>query len=272
MTIPYCDEIRPEYCEKNIHRIDAACHDLGFPPGKHILLNVDDKFCYCLCGGVPEEGFSEPSGPAVQLADGTEIPASALRPGESRVAAAGLDLQFAPTLVERSLPMAATEAQPVVYLGYQAGGRARSRVLRFEQPVLVRRENALRLLAAGYLCPEDRCLDSDGQPVVLEAIEAGFFQGTLWEFATRMDPPDAQLTGHLLVTEGIVTGDLAVVTYAGSLPAAGSAEGTERPYVGSRAWREQWSAFSAPASVTLSGGIFRSAAALQVAVPPFSSP
>jgi hypothetical protein len=39
-------------CDKLRNQINAACRDLGKPPGAKIMIrSPEGKYCYCICGG-----------------------------------------------------------------------------------------------------------------------------------------------------------------------------------------------------------------------------
>ena len=44
-AVPPCGD----FCKTHAEAVKSACHDLGLPPGKKIIFQVDGKVCYCIC-------------------------------------------------------------------------------------------------------------------------------------------------------------------------------------------------------------------------------
>jgi len=68
----------------------------------------------------------------------------------------------------------------------------------------------LNLVQAQMLMPGIQLLGADGGPVTVEVVMMGQFTGGIHAIGTDAPWPAAQLAGHLLSTQGVVTGDFFV--------------------------------------------------------------
>lgn len=68
----------------------------------------------------------------------------------------------------------------------------------------------LKLVQAQMLTPGIQLLGADGGLVTVEAVLAGQWAGGIHAIGTNAPWPAAQLAGHLLSTQGVVTGDFFV--------------------------------------------------------------
>jgi hypothetical protein len=51
MTIPPCNEIAPGWCRVHSRQLETACRDFDKPVGAKILVKLDGRVCFCVCGG-----------------------------------------------------------------------------------------------------------------------------------------------------------------------------------------------------------------------------
>lgn len=199
MSIPYCGD----YCAKNADHVDKTCKGLDYPPGAKILFQVDGKKCYCICG---ELGADTPVATPEGWMRARDVAAH-----ETVVLAAGRDLDFKPVRVTHAAPAGPGAAEHAVYLKYLVDGQARALVVAREHPFLL---HGGTLAAADALRAGDALTGRDGAPApVLEAGWSGY-TGDFHPFATVMEPPAPGLDGHLVLTNGVVTGDFAVQVFS----------------------------------------------------------
>ncbi len=228
-SLPNCDEIKPGFCEAHRAAIDSACHDLGLQPGQPLLFRESGATCYCTCGA----GWTRPG--LVLDAEGQPLP-FALAQGEA-VLAAGLALDFEPVLLRHVGMPPPRRFDNMVLIDYQADGFALSRVLHADTPLLTADDG---LLPASRLQLSDRLVSAAGEPIPIDRLSWGAFDGIVPEIATALAPPDDDFNGHLLVIDGTVTGDYAVQLFASPLiePGRGGLMAVlrNRPSVGSRQW------------------------------------
>ncbi len=226
MTVEYCGS---GFCDPQKPSIDVACHDLGKEAGKWIMYQVGGKTCYCICSCLGE-------GTLVTTGDNRQIPVEDIVANVTTVLAAGKSLDFKPTLVGQIVGTPVGETENSIYLTYELDGRRIERVVTMDHPFLLRDKT---LVGAGVLQLDDELLDQHGNPVSITALRWGRYVGRFWEFATSITEPDPQLDGHLVLTEGVVTGDYAVtifVNYPVSKEEMKSPPYAERPLVGTAEW------------------------------------
>jgi hypothetical protein len=268
MAVGYCNELSPRFCDNKKKTIDSACHDLGKEAGKWIMYDINDKQCYCICSCLGK-------GTEITLADGSQLVVEKVQEGKTQVLAAGLDLQFKPHLIGTVSAAAPGQTKNTIYLKYSAGGKQRETVMTMDHPVLVQRGSNRQLVSAATLQPSDRLIDRTGQLIAIDDIKWGSYDGSFWELATNMTPPDAKYNGHLILTDGIVTGDFAISTFVNLPMGLGSAMAPDPnyPIVGSKEWRKQHAAAlpAADAPITVKGATFVPAAAHRVAIPAYAS-
>jgi hypothetical protein len=100
-----------------------------------------------------------------------------------------------------------------------------------------------KLKRADRLAPGDHLVDPQGLPVTIKSVHIGTMRAGFHHIATRKEEPSADLEGHLLNTNGVVSADYAVqmfyrvpanrrVAFAGN----GSTEHDNLPIVGSSAY------------------------------------
>lgn len=271
MALPYCDTIIANYCSHQKPDIDSACHEEGKEAGKHIMFQpIPGKktTCWCVCSCLG-------SGTAVTLGDGSTQPVSELVAGRTQVLAAGKGLAFTPTVVQQVSAAAPGVTENTIYLSYRIAGAPHELVLTMDHPVYVQQRSGARLIvAAGNLQADDMLLDRNGATVSIDAIRWGSYP-QFWELATTMDPPpNADLDGHLVLTEGIVTGDFAVATYVDyPLGLGTTAPGTDadRPDVGTPQWRARHGYVETDAVIEVHGETFVPAETKRVHVPAHAS-
>ena len=268
MALPWCNQIVPNFCSIKKPKIDSACHELNIESGKKIMWEVNDQTCYCICSCLGE-------GTEIMLSSGQGIPIENLTTSQ-QVLAPGLDLNFHAYPVELITHAAKGVTQNTIFLTYTLSGSQRKIVVTMDQPMLVRRNGKLAMIEAKTLQLADRLVDRMGNDVAIDKLDLGTYVGAFWEMATSMNPPDPNFTGHLVVTEGIVTGDFAVTTFV-DFPAGVGVQLTEQeravPIIGTKAWRAANTSHVPLASQTpVNNGMFTSAALQGVSIPIYASP
>ncbi|WP_174843488.1 hypothetical protein [Thalassococcus sp. S3] len=264
MSVDYCGD---GFCVPEKPNIDASCHALGQKAGKWIMYQVNGKTCYCICSCVGE-------GTMVTDGHGEEIPVEAIEQGQTTVLAAGRSLEFKPKIVESIVGTAVAETENTIYLKYILDGVEIERVVTMDHPFLLADGN---LVGAGVLQLKDRLVDDNGNEVEIKEVRWGTYVGQFFEFATSLEKPNADLEGHLVLTDGVVTGDYAVSVYV-NFPI--NADETKdladngRPFIGSAEWREKNGMDPASGSLgvlRLANGVFIPAEHFHVDVPEHAS-
>ena len=227
MTVEYCGD---GFCKPQKSSIDSACHDLSKEAGKWIMYQNAGKTCYCVCSCLGE-------GTLVTEGSGSEIKVQDMVEKKTTVLASGKDLQFQSKLVNYVAPSKAGETKNTIYLSYSVNGKpVTERVLTMDHPMIL--SNKV-LVGAGALQMDDKLLDQNGNEVAITSLRYGSYIGQFWEFATDMTKPNTNYDGHLVLTEGIVTGDAAISVYE-NYPTDASQVSVmglkDRPLIGSKEW------------------------------------
>jgi len=262
--IPSCDSIESNYCQRDSASVRQGCSNADLPVGAKLQLAIDGQDCYCLCPGTIATNAM-----TITLADGALLPISELSTSRHRILAAGLDLDFTSHDVALVSEAEHGRLHNAVYIRYGNGEALAELVLSGDCSVLVHRDGGREMIAARRLQLVDSLVDRDGAEVMIATLDSGTFDGPLWDVATRMDPPDENLSGHLILTGGIVTGDLATSIFS---TAARSRNSSADPAVGSKHWLE----VNGPARVThpieVQSGQFKSGALYEIRIPDNASP
>jgi hypothetical protein len=267
MTINECGTVRLGYCSIKKPKIDVQCHDLKKDTGDKILFEVDDVTCFCICSCLGK-------GTEVTLdAQGKTLKVENIVEKETTVLAAGRDLKFRerPVLVvSHSAPGRVDHA---VYLRYTAAGKQYESCVTMSHPFMLKDG---KLVGAEVLTPASQLVDRHGNAVTIDELKWGTYEGEFWEFSTRDDVPDKHLTDHLVVTNGVVTGDFAVEQWVHYRRTEdGRAPEPMPPIIGSKEWIRAHGAAVGAASQDpvrrVGNGYFTPASHQRVVVPPHAS-
>jgi len=71
------------------------------------------------------------------------------------------------------------------------------------------------LKRADRLIPGDELISPDGLSIPIDSVSLGEFIGGIHAIATSVQKPDGNLNGHLIATNGLVSGDYAAQIYSG---------------------------------------------------------
>ncbi|CAI1584017.1 hypothetical protein [Serratia proteamaculans] len=218
MTINECGNIVPGYCSTKKPKIDINCHDLKKDTGDKILFEVNDITCYCICSCLGR-------GTLVTLDDrDSTIKVEDIVEKQTQVLAAGRDLKFVPQTVQVVSHSKEGRVDHAVYLRYTLAGKEREACVTMSHPFMLKNGT---LVAAESLVLGAELVDRHGNAVPVDELKWGTYEGEFWEFSTVDGIPDPDLKNHLVVTNGVVTGDFAVEqfvyyrdpAYKGAMPA-----------------------------------------------------
>ncbi len=225
---PECGVIIPGYCTIKKPKIDVTCHNVKKQAGDMILFEVNDRTCYCICSCLSR-------GTRVTTNDaGGSVKVQNIVQDQTSVLAAGLDLKFQPQTVRVVSHSKAGRIDHAIYLKYKVDGEPTDACVTASHPFLLKDGT---LVSAECLSLASELVDRRGRAVEIESLDWGTYEGEFWEFSTRDDIPDKELTDHLVITNGVVTGDFAVEQwvhykrpmFTGAMP----------PIVGSPEWVTQ---------------------------------
>ncbi|WP_141685134.1 hypothetical protein [Burkholderia stabilis] len=249
-AVGYCGN---DFCGGQKSSIDVTCHDLGKSAGKEIMYQRPNGTCYCICSCIGD-------GTQVTLADGNSVNIERVEQGKTWIRAAGRDLRFTEYLVSQVSFAPKSKTLNTIRIQYTTrDGNKHDLICTQSHPFLL--YGSKQLCAAANLTPDDRLLDSQGNPVAIDRLDWGEYNGSFWEIATTMAPPDQDLNGHLILTNGVVSGDFAIETFV-NYPIGDAAVPfeirREAAVVGSEAWRQEHGDHVAPLNgpVGINGGVF----------------
>lgn len=249
-AVGYCGN---DFCGGQKSSIDSTCHDLGKSAGKEIMYQRPGGTCYCICSCVGD-------GTAVTLADGGTIPIQNIEQGKTRIRAAGVDLKFKDYVVNQVSFAPAAKTLNTIHVKYTLkDGKSGQLVCTQSHPFVL--YGSRKVCGAASLTLDDKLMDNEGNPVAIDRLDWGEYEGKFWEIATTMTAPDQSLDGHLILTNGIVSGDFAVETFV-NYPIGDAAAPfeirREGAIVGSPAWLERHGtrAQSSDAPFSVNGGTF----------------
>lgn len=196
MTVRQCDSA---HCSGADAEINEICKQLGWPVNHPVLTRDSQGPCICSCSCLAH-------GTMVQIAPDAFTEIETIRVGD-QVLAAGLELAW-------------TE-QPVVFSqGTTGASRQKYTVLiAYLDTGLAVTSDHLFLLAdktlktADRLVPGDLLMAPDGSPVPLHSVHIGDYTAGFHHVATSKEKPNATLDGHLLNTNGVVSGDYTLQLY-----------------------------------------------------------
>ena len=205
--------------------INNTCKKNGWPVN-HLVLVCDpvtgdccNCTCSCLAYGTP-----------VAIPSGTKaIQTIAL--GDP-VLAADTNFQWKPMPVEFSDGTGPNSVQPqMVYVTY--GQPEQTIIVTLDHTFL---QSGGKLIRANMLIVGDSLLDSTGNPVQIARIEVKNYVGGVWNIATTHGEPTS-LDGHLINTQGVISGDYAVQLFYEELSKRGFTVAARKDTVGTDAHR-----------------------------------
>lgn len=221
MGTPMCTA---QHCGSVSQQINDTCKANGWPVN-HLVLVCDKSgyccncTCSCLAYGTP-----------VAIPGGTKaIETFAL--GDP-VLAAGPDLKWVSMPVEFSDGTSPSSVQPqMVYITY--GSPAQTVTVTLDHTFLA---PGGKLIRANRLQVGDSLITAQGDQAAITKIEIKQYVGGVWNIATTHEEPKS-LDGHLINTQGIVSGDYAVQLFFDELTKAGYTTGSAQPSIGTEPHR-----------------------------------
>jgi len=180
--------------------INEICKAEGWPVNHPVLTRDAQGPCTCSCSCLAH-------GTPVQAGEGVFRAIESFLVGDY-VLAASRKLDWAPRQVEFSQGTTGASRQKyTVLVMYQDTFLAVT-----SDHLFLLRSGALK--RADRLNPADELVSPDGKPVAIKSVHIGDYTAGFHHIATKKETPDADLTGHLLNTNGIVSADYAVQLFA----------------------------------------------------------
>jgi hypothetical protein len=264
---PECGTVIHGYCQEKKPKIDVKCHNVKKQAGDMILFEINDQTCYCICSCLGKGALVtvDDAGRTVKVEDMVEK--------TTKVLAAGRGLQFKQQTVQVVSHSAIGRIDHAIYLKYRAGGKDYESCVTMSHPYMLKDGT---LVGAEALSLNSELIDRNGDVVEIQQLSWGVYEGQFWEFSVTDEIPDNNLTNHLVLTNGVVTGDFAVeqwVHYRRKEP--GVAAAVMPAIVGSKAWiaatgHRMLSKEDEPVR-RVGNGYFIPAAHTRVVIPPHAS-
>ncbi|KWD73810.1 Ig-like domain-containing protein [Burkholderia ubonensis] len=211
MATAKCTE---EHCSAKSQQINDTCKTEGWPVN-HLVLVCDTTgyCCYCTCSCL---AFDTPV--AVSATQTKSIQTLTLQEPV---------LAFDPTGASQQRSVAfsdgtsATSVQPeMAYVSFKVGADERTVTVTMNHTFLL--ADTRKLIQAQMLSVGTGLLLADGTTAAVTKLEINSYTGGVWNIATSIGKP-VDLDGHLIDTDGILSGDFAVQTFYDDLVKQGLA-------------------------------------------------
>ncbi len=226
--------------------VNQVCKQNGWPVGKHVLVETASGYCYCTCSCLA-------AGSPVQ-ATPTQMKTIETFTKDGPVMAADLNFQW-------------TQLTVAEVAGTDQIGQPNTMFVRFEGGTLTVTAdhlflvNGKKLITADKLTLLDTLTGPQGNAVKIIELHTGDFFGSFHNVTTSSpNPPSSDPNGHLVNTNGVISGDYALQTYymAGILaPEHLHAEIHSRPSFGSLEYQERYESAD-PSEDALQAGVMMS--------------
>lgn len=216
------------HCSLADREIYAICVENHLPADYPVLTKDENGPCSCSCSCL---AFGTP----VQITEAEYEAIEKIAVGDS-VYACGKDLVWQKHNVEFSQGTTVASRQPYTVL-----------VIYLDRFLAITSDHVF-LMADGTLKRADRLIvgeqlvSPEGKPVEIQAVHIGDYTAGFHHIATVKAIPDADLNGHLLNTNGVVSGDymLQISVRSGELRSAFAADHDDLPVVGSPDYVEKF--------------------------------
>lgn len=225
MPIRQCSQAHCSQADPEIYQV---CVQNGLPAGYPVLTKDANGPCTCSCSCL---AFGTP----IQVDSATFEAVEAIKVGDY-VLSAGKDLTWQKQKVEFSQGTTGASRQKYTVL-----------VVYLDKMIAVTSDHVF-LMADGTLKTADRLSSGDnltnpsGKPVVITSVLVGEYSAGFHHIATKKALPDSNLNGHLLNTNGVISGDyiVQISLRSGELRESLSPGHDQLPVVGSPEYIEKY--------------------------------
>lgn len=197
-----------QHCSEVSQQVNNNCKLNGWPVNHLVLVcdaqgNCCNCKCSCLAYGTP-----------VAVPDGTKA-IQTIAMGDE-VLAADTNFQWTAMPVQFSDGTGPNSVQPqMVYVTY--GPAAQTIIVTLDHTFL---QTGGKLIRANMLSADDTLLDRSGNQIQIVKVELKNYVGGVWNIATLHEQPTS-LDGHLIETQGVISGDYAVQLFYDELAKEG---------------------------------------------------
>lgn len=218
MAVRSCES---SHCSGADAEINQICKDLGWPVNHPVLTRDSQGPCVCTCSCLA-------FGTMVQTGDGSFKAIETYSVGD-QVLVSDTSLTWSPKPVVFSQGTSGVSRQKFTVLVVY-----RDTAIAVTSDHLFLTHNRT-LKRADRLAPGDILLSPHGDPVPISSVHIGDYLAGFHHIATSKQAPDANLSGHLLNTNGLVSADYTVQLFARTDNVSGFDRGTQQtlPVVGS---------------------------------------
>ena len=183
------------HCSAISDEINAICKEDGFS-GNVVYVQHDGEYCYCNCSCVAVDTLvAVPDQQWKRMGDFTV---------GDRVMALDPAGSWTEAEVRFSNGTGSGDNTAVPYAIFVALGNGSNLIVTADHPFLL---HTGQLQIASRLAPDDRLLDQDQNPIEIVSLEYGEYVGGIHNISTSVGPPGEDLSGHLINTAGVVSGD-----------------------------------------------------------------
>jgi hypothetical protein len=210
--------------------VNEVCKQNDWPVGHHVLVKgSDNKWCYCTCSCLAFGSPVQATSTSTQQIQEFKL--------NSPVYATDLNFNWQQLNVADVIGTEQIGQPNTVFIAYDGG----SLTVTADHLFLV---GGKKLIAAQYLTNNDTLTSPSGAAVKITSVNQGDFFGSFHNVATSStSDPKTNPNGHLINTNGVISGDYALQTqYLGNTidPSLLHPEAKSRPPVGSVAYHEQF--------------------------------
>lgn len=211
MAVPNCSAA---HCSDKSQQINETCKAEGWTVNHRVLVcDTTGYCCYCTCSCL---AFDTPV--AVSATQTKAIQTLTLQDPVLAYDPSGASQQRS---VAFSDGTSATSVQPeMAYVSFKVGGDERTVTVTMNHTFLL--ADTRKLIQAQMLSVGTGLLLADGTTAAVTKLEINSYTGGVWNIATSIGKP-VNLDGHLIDTDGILSGDFAVQVFYDDLVRQGLA-------------------------------------------------
>lgn len=220
-----------DHCSKQsvVDHVNEICKQNDWPVGHHVLVQgPDGKWCYCTCSCLAK-------GSLVETTANKMIAIETFTKG-GPVMAADTNFNWTQVAVSEVIGTAQIGQPNTVFVRYEGG----SLTITSDHLFMVKDGDGQALLTADKLATSDKLVGPNGSAVAILEVQTGDFFGSFHNVSTNAPGnPATDANGHLLNTNGVISGDYALQTFwkGGALsPKLMHSEMDSRPVVGTLAY------------------------------------
>ena len=220
--IDYC---KSSHCSGIQGTVNELCKKMDWQVG-HLVMVYDPttyEACFCTCSCLA-------FGTVVQAKDGKFMSIENFKINDI-ILAAGVSLDWQPEKIEYSQGTSGVKTQEYAVLIRYADTHL---TVKADHVFLV---SGKKIKQASKLTTQDKLIAPDGNYVDIKSIHLGEYKEAFHHIATKQEKPNTNLKGHLINTNGVVSGDYAIQKYFTELSPSSF---IDDPDIGSLEYIKKW--------------------------------